>query len=81
MEPIQVVTISVAQLEAILKRIIDRKLAKVRQPEQKKENERMNIKEIAEYLKIKPGTIYQLTGNRKIPHHKEGGRIIFFKMK
>ena len=37
----------------------------------------MTVEEIAEYLQVKPSTIYQWTHQRFIPHVKLGNRVRF----
>jgi len=40
----------------------------------------MSVKEVADYLGLKPPTIYQYVSERRIPHHKiPGSHVIKFK--
>jgi excisionase family DNA binding protein len=39
----------------------------------------MTLKETAEYLKVKPRTVYNLTSKRKIPSVKMPGGLRFIK--
>ena len=78
MEPIQVVTISVAEIEAMLERIIDRKLSKIKIPTPPKPNRKWTLEEVAKELHLEESTIYTMTSKRTIPH-KEGGHLVFFE--
>jgi excisionase family DNA binding protein len=40
-------------------------------------NDRMNIKELAAYLKISLSAIYKFTSTGTIPHYKNGKRLFF----
>jgi excisionase family DNA binding protein len=40
-------------------------------------NQRMTITEAAQFLRLSPKTIYSWTSQRKIPHLKVGGRLLF----
>ena len=38
----------------------------------------MNVQEVAEYLSLKPSTIYAYVSERKVPHYKKG-HVVRFK--
>ena len=40
--------------------------------------EPLDLKQAAEYLKLKPSYLYSLTHQKKIPHFKPGGKKIYF---
>ncbi len=37
----------------------------------------LTVKEAADLLRLKPGTLYQYAERRKMPHLKVGGRLLF----
>ena len=37
----------------------------------------LNVKEVAELLRIKPRTVYEMVSQRRIPYRKAGDRTIF----
>ena len=39
----------------------------------------MDVKEVAKYLKVSPGWVYQACRERAIPHRKLGAKYIFIK--
>ena len=39
----------------------------------------MDAREVAQYLKVRPSTIYSMTGNRKIPFYRIGRQLRFRK--
>ena len=41
------------------------------------ENGILNVEDVAQKLRLKEGTIYNLTHKRQIPYFKRGGRIYF----
>jgi excisionase family DNA binding protein len=48
---------------------------------QKQERKWIGVHEVAEYLGLKPSTIYDYVRERRIPHHKiPGSRILKFKL-
>jgi excisionase family DNA binding protein len=44
-----------------------------------KEKSLMNIKELAEYLNVQKGTVYNWVYKNKVPHHKPSGKLLFKK--
>ena len=40
--------------------------------------EPLDLKQAAEYLKLKPSYIYSLIHQQKIPHYKPGGKKVYF---
>lgn len=43
------------------------------------EEEILTVKEVAEFLKVKPNFIYDLKARHAIPYHKAGNCLRFFK--
>jgi len=41
----------------------------------------LNVKELAEYLKVSTSQIYKLTSNRVIPFYKPTGKQLYFRKK
>ncbi|OOQ57229.1 hypothetical protein BC343_16480 [Mucilaginibacter pedocola] len=37
----------------------------------------LSVSEAGELIKLKPGTIYNLVNQNKIPYHKSGKRVLF----
>ena len=44
---------------------------------QSKRPELLHVKEIAEMLRLKPRTIYEMVGRRSIPFYKPAGTLLF----
>lgn len=40
-------------------------------------NDLLTVPEVAEYLRLSPGTIYRLASQRKIPRTKVAGKLAF----
>ena len=49
----------------------DRRLTQHKRPEL------LDVKEIAEMLRLKPRTIYEMVGRRSIPFYKPAGTLLF----
>jgi excisionase family DNA binding protein len=41
--------------------------------------ELMNVDQAAEFLKLKPSTVYGKTSKKQIPHQRKGGKLYFNK--
>ena len=52
--------------------------AATREPEPEKE-EVFTVKEAAEFLRVTPNFIYKLVGEKKIPNHHLGAKVLFIK--
>lgn len=70
--------LSFVMQDAFRKVINERELVNPPSLEQK---EFLNVEEAADFLGLKPPTIYSHVGKKAIPHNKVGGRLYFSKAK
>ena len=72
------------QFETLIERSVTRALQTI-QPHDNpgtrhdSQEELLTVTQAAEYLKLKTNTIYVLTSQRRIPHSKNGKRVLFSK--
>lgn len=65
------------RLDTIENLLNDLNIKSINQP--KNSNTLINTKECAELLNISIATLYGYTSRNKIPYHKQGAKLLFFK--
>ena len=71
---------SLEQKLANMEMLVSELITKLEEKERNSEDELGDMEECSRWLKRSPSTIYKLTSQKRIPHFRNGKRLLFKKM-